>query len=120
MYKLFKVGEKEYKLRLGAGQIKQVERQLGFNMLDIFMQIDSGRLPKLGDMLIILQGAMQKYEHGITSEKVEAIYDAFIDEGNTYMDLVPIITDVFKQSGLIGGGEDDSKVVDLGKQGKKK
>jgi hypothetical protein len=33
-------------------------------------------------------------------DKTYALYDKFVDEGNTLMDLVPILLDVFKVSGF--------------------
>ncbi len=96
----FKVGENEYKLRLGAQQIAQVEKKLGGNLLNIFMEIEKNQMPTLTDILIILHGAMQKYNHGITIEKIYEIYDEYVDGGYSYVDLIPVLVEVLKISGF--------------------
>ena len=52
------------------------------------------------------------YEHGITLDKAYELYDKFIDDGNTLMDLVPILMDIFKTSGFF---KEEDTVEDSGK-----
>jgi hypothetical protein len=99
-YVEFKVGENEYKLRLGAQQIISVEKKLGGNVLDMFMEIENNKMPTVTDVLTVLHGSMQKYNHGITMEKIYGIYDDYVEEGKTYIDLIPVLTDVLKASGF--------------------
>lgn len=100
-YTEFKVGENEYKLRLGAQQVIQVEKKLGGkNVLDMFMKVGGNSMPTLNECLIVLHGSMQKLNHGVTMEKVYDIYDEYVEEGNTYTDLMPVLIDVMKVSGF--------------------
>ncbi|RKD22455.1 hypothetical protein SAMN02745883_00691 [Caminicella sporogenes DSM 14501] len=108
-YTEFKVGEREFKLRLGAGEIVNLEKKLGKNPLDILMNVEKGELPKIGDTLTILHAAMQKFHHGMTMEKVYQLYDEYVDEGNTYTDLIPVILEVFKVSGFFKEAQIEGK-----------
>ncbi|WIF95014.1 DUF6096 family protein [Caminicella sporogenes] len=108
-YTEFKVGEKEFKLRLGAGEIVNLEKKLGKNPLDILMNVEKGELPKIGDTLAILHAAMQKFHHNITMEKVYQLYDEYVDEGNAYTDLIPIVLEVFKVSGFFKEAQVEGK-----------
>ena len=100
-YTLFRVGDKEFKLRATASSIIALEKQLGGrNPLTVLMGIETGNLPAVTDVLYILHAAMQKYHHGMTIQKVLELYDEYIDEGNSYTDLIPVLMDVFKTSGF--------------------
>ena len=47
--------------------------------------------------------------HGITIDKAYELYDKFVDDGNTMMDLVPILMDVFKVSGFFKVEDEEEK-----------
>jgi len=100
LYAEVKIGKKEYKLRLGARDIISLEKKLGSNPLDIFMSIEQGRLPKLEAVLLILQASMTKYHNGMTVDKVYDLYDEYMEDGGTFMDLIPSLIEVFKVSGF--------------------
>jgi len=108
-YTEFKVGEKEFKLRLGACEIINLEKKLGKNPLDILMNVEKGELPKIGDTLTIIHAAMQKFHHNITIETVYQLYDEYVDEGKSYIDLIPIILEVFKVSGFFRKAQEMGK-----------
>ena len=92
---------KEYKLRLGAAHIEQLEKHLGGrNPLDILMGAENGNLPSLTGTLRILHAAMLKFQHGVSFVDVQNLYDDYVDEGNTYMDLLPHLIEVFQISGF--------------------
>ena len=95
------VGDKEYKCKLNTKSLVNLEKRLGMNPLNIFMNIGENNLPKLEDMLIILHESLQSLEHGISMEDVYDIYDSFIEDGNTFVDFIPVIMDIYKTSGLI-------------------
>ena len=104
LYTTFTVKDKEYKARLTAKACVDLEKKLGTNPLNVFMGMMSSEtvvLPKMEVMITILHASLQAYEHGVTIEKVYEIYDAFVDEGKTLMDLVPILIDIFKVSGFL-------------------
>lgn len=102
LFTTFKVGTNEYKLRLTTKAMIDVENKLGENPLNAFMRITDGdELPKMSTMITILWGAIQALNHKITFDAVCNIYDEFIDEGNTMLDLIPILLEVFKVSGFM-------------------
>lgn len=106
----FKVGEKEYKLRFGAQQIIEVEKKLGGkNVLDMFMKLNGDSMPTLQECLIVLHGSMQKLNEDITMEKVYDVYDEFVEEEKTYIDLIPVLMDVMKVSGFFKEAQIESK-----------
>lgn len=100
-YTTFKVGEKEYKLRAAATQIVELEKKLGGrNPLSILMAVEGGELPSVTQVLLILHASLQKFNHGMTFERVLELYDEYVEEGNSYTDLIPVMVDVFKTSGF--------------------
>ena len=105
----FKVGEKALKLGMKTRQIVALEKSLGKSPLNILMDAQEGALPPINDMLIILWAALQQYEHGYNMEAVYDLYDEFIDEGNTMMELIPIVIDVLSVSGYIKMDEPKDK-----------
>ena len=102
LYTTFTVKENEYKCRLTAKACVDLEKRMGTNPLNIFTKIaqNSNTIPNLEDLIVILHASLQAYNHKISLDDVYEIYDAFVDEGNTMLDLVPIILDIFKVSGF--------------------
>jgi hypothetical protein len=96
-----KVGEKTLKLGMKTRQVVALEKALGRSPLNILMEAQEGALPSINDMLVILWAALQQYEHGYSMEAVYDLYDEFIEEGKTMMELLPIIIDVLSVSGYI-------------------
>ena len=105
LYTVINVGEKEYKARLNAKACVELEKKLGTNPLNIFVKMigegDAINLPSLGDLITILHASLQAYHHGISVDKAYEIYDAFVNEGNNIMDLVAIVSEIYKVSGLM-------------------
>lgn len=103
LYTTLTINDIDYKCRLNAKACVDLEKKLGTNPLNIFVNMtgDTVSLPTLGTMLTILHCSLQQYEHGITIDKVYQIYDDFIASGKTQMDLIPILIDIYKVSGLI-------------------
>jgi hypothetical protein len=100
-YVELKIGEKELKLGMKTRQIVALEKALDRSPLNILMDAQEGALPSVNDMLIILWAALQQYEHGYNMEAVYDLYDEFIAEGNTMMELIPLVIDVLSVSGYI-------------------
>ncbi|MFC5468411.1 DUF6096 family protein [Cohnella suwonensis] len=101
LYTTLTIGSKDYKLRLGAANIMELEKQLGGNNpMDVLMATQNGQLPPLTATLRILHGSMQKFQHGVSFNDVVALYDDYVAEGNSYTDLLPVLIDVFKVSGF--------------------
>lgn len=99
MYIDFVVGDKEYKLRLNTRNTVQLEKQLGCNPLSVFGNGDT--IPTITVLVNILHSALQPYHHGITLNDAYDIFDAWLNEGNTITDFLPIVIDIYKVSGLI-------------------
>ena len=109
MYTEFKAGEHTYKLRLTTHGAVKLEKELGYNPLQMFMGLDEDVLPKLGDMLIVLHQMLQTFEHGITLDDTYDIFDAFIKDGHQIWDLVPIIIECFQEAGFLAKEEEPLK-----------
>lgn len=117
MYTIFNVGNKEYKCRLTARACVDLEKRMGGNPMNIFMEIKkSNALPKLEDIILILHASMQSLEHGISIDDVYKIYDEYVDNGNGLMELMPVIIEIFKVSGFFKDEKENSeKNVKAGK-----
>ena len=101
LYTTITIDGVDYKARLNAMACVDLEKKLGTNPLNIFAKIaDNGNIPDLGVLITMLQASLTAYNHGITMDKTYELYDKFVDEGHTLMDLVPILLDVFKVSGF--------------------
>lgn len=100
LYTTFTVGETEYKCRLNTKGLIDLEKRLGGNPLGIFLNISNSELPKLSDLIMVLHASLQPYNHGISLEDTYTIYDKFVEEGNTFMDFIPVIMEIYKVSGL--------------------
>ena len=95
----FTAGNKDYKLRLNTRNTVMLERQLGCNPLSIFG--DGDTIPTITVMVAILHASMQQYNHGISLNDAYDIFDAWLDEGNSTTDFIPIILEIYKASGII-------------------
>jgi hypothetical protein len=100
-YVELKIGENEYKLKMKTRQVVALEKSLGKSPLNILMEAQDGVLPSIEDMLMILAASLQQYHHGFDLDKVYDLYDEFVEDGNTMLELIPIIIDVLSVSGYI-------------------
>lgn len=101
LYTTININGTEYKARLTAKACVDLEKKLGTNPLNVFMKIaNEGAVPELNTLIAILQASLTHYQHNITLDKTYEIYDDFVDEGHTLIDLVPMIMDIFKVSGF--------------------
>lgn len=97
-YYLFKCGEKEYKLRLTAQSIIDTEERLGRSILDVMLETNRGSLPKLEELIIILKGAMSKYDMKLSD--MYELYDEYIESGGDLSELIAVVSEVMKVSGF--------------------
>lgn len=100
LYTEFTVDNKEYKLRLSTRATVALEKKLGCNPISIFGNGDT--IPTVTTMVIVLHASLQQYHHSITLEDAYDIYDAWLADGHTMTDFLPVIVDVYRVSGLIG------------------
>lgn len=96
----FVAGNKEYKLRLSTRAIVALEKQLGCNPLSIFG--DGDTLPTITTMVYVLHASLQQLNHGITLNDAYDIFDAYLADGHTMTDFLPVMIEIYKVSGLIG------------------
>lgn len=109
LYTTLKVKDNEYKLRLNAEALVNLEKKLGTNPLNIFMEIanDGGKIPSLGVLLDMLHYALQPYNHKMTLSDTYHLYDEFIEDGHTMMDIIPVLIEVFKASGFFANNKEE-------------
>lgn len=103
-YTTWKVGEVEHKLRLTTRQAVAVEEKLGVNLLKVFMprQSEDFPLPPLKVMLVVIHGALQKFEHGTTLDDVYDMNDDYVDAGGDQTSLLmDVIIPLFENSGFM-------------------
>jgi len=120
LYTEFKVGEKEYKARLTTKALIQLERKLGRNPINVLAEVGQNGdiMPRMEPMLDILHASLQSLEHGITIDDTYDLYDAWLEEGKTAVDLITLIVKICQDSGLIPNEEEMKKQAKNAKRGK--
>ena len=98
LYTTLKVQDEEYKLRLTTKTSVQLEKSLGYNPISMLMQIDNGVMPKMGDILIMLQAMLSTYQHGYNMDKTYELFD-----------LIPVFVEVFQNSGYISAVDEEEE-----------
>lgn len=106
----FEVGNNTYKLRLNTRNIVLLEKQLGSNPLNIFMENGQERIPTITEMVTILHAALQQYNHGITLNDAYDIFDDYLAEGKAATDFIPTILEIYKASGIIPKDDKEAEV----------
>ena len=99
MYVDFNAGNQQYKLRLSIRATVALEKQLGVNPLMIFE--DGEKIPTITTMVSILHASLQQYQHNIGVNDAFNIFEAWLNDGNSMVDFLPIIIDIYKVSGII-------------------
>ena len=99
LFTTFTVKDNEYKLRLNARNIVNLEKQIGCNPISIFGTGDT--IPSITTMVHILHNSLQQYQANITLEKTYSIFDEWLDDGHTITDFIQVIVDIYRVSGLI-------------------
>jgi hypothetical protein len=112
-YTTWKVGEdKELKLRLTSLQGTKVEEKIGANLLKVFMpeKGEEFTLPPLKVMLLLVHGALQKFEHGISFEDTSDLYDEYVDNGGDQAAfMADVILPMLQVSGFMPREEKSKK-----------
>ena len=99
MYIDFIAGDKTYKLRINTRAIVALEKALGCNPLAVFG--DGETIPTITSMVAVLHASLQQYQHGISMSDAYDIYDAYLADGNTAIEFVQVMLEIYKVSGLI-------------------
>jgi hypothetical protein len=105
MFYELKIKDMAYKCRLDARASVELEKDLGKNPLQLFVGIGEGSLPRLEDLIKVLQYAIKKEHKDVDAYDV---YDAYCEDGHSFDEFILVITDIFQKSGFIKV-EDNSK-----------
>jgi hypothetical protein len=103
----FSAGNKEYRLRLNTRNVVALEKTLGCNPVSIFG--DGDTIPSFTAMVAILHASLQQLNHGITVDKAYDIFDDWINDGNSMVDFVKVILEVYKASGIVPNTTDTTE-----------
>ena len=76
------VNGEEYKMRLTASAIMQIEKKLG---KPLFKALETIQDNMVETITTIIWGAMQPLNAGFTMEKATALFDDYIDDGPPYV-----------------------------------
>lgn len=109
MYTELIINGEVYKLKLNTRASIQLEKSLGYNPITMLVDIDGGKMPKLMDVLLILQACLQAYHHGYNLEKTMDLFDKYVEDGKSMFDLIPVFVEVFQQSGYITMNDKDEE-----------
>lgn len=102
-YYTMTVNGEEYKLRLTAGAIMQIEKKLG---KPLFKALETIQDNMIETITTILWGAMQPLNAGFTQEKALALFDSYVDGGRSIEDLIQEINGLFEASGFFRRGQE--------------
>ena len=98
-----------YRLALETGVICQLESKIKKNLM--FLLDDPDGIPPLGTMLTVVQGAMQKYHHGISFHRVQQLYDKYRATGKAQTEFfAEVFIPIFEVSGFFT--EEMSEMMD--------
>lgn len=96
-FEIWTVKGVEYKLKLSTSAIIELESKLNSNLLNI---LNEG-IPSLQIMVMLIHGALKKYNHSISLSDVNDILDDYFDEGGSQLDLLQnVIIPIFNVSGF--------------------
>ena len=96
------VGGEEYKMRLTASAIMQIEKKLD---KPLFKALETIQDNMVETITTILWGAMQPLNAGFTMEKATALFDDYIDDGRSIEELMLEINGLFEASGFFKKGQ---------------
>ena len=82
----WKVGDKEYKLKMDVEMTCRVEDKLKTSLINILDET-----PTLTTMLTIIQAAMRPWHHGIKYDDVKKIYAKWVEEGGSQAELFTMV-----------------------------
>ncbi len=78
-FHIWEINGANHKMKLQSGMISKLENKYRRNLLNIIS--DEG-IPPLSVMLTIAQAAITPWEHGITYQAVEKMYDTWVEKDN--------------------------------------
>lgn len=114
---IWKVKDKEYKLKLRTRTIPAIESKIGSSLFEI-MGTDGNSFPKFNSIVAVIHAAIQ-YDSLMTEEVVCDIIDEWLEDGHQYADLLDLMLEIFYSSGIFERPEEEDKAKDKKKPAKK-
>lgn len=108
MYYTFYVKDETYKLKLATKDLLDIEKKLGMNPIMIF-GVNGNRVPTITELITIIASSFNKYNHGISENDVLDIIDNWLNEGNTIKELIELVVEIYKVSGLYKEKKDNEE-----------
>ena len=97
------VGDEDYKLRLTASAIMQIEKKLGKSLFTALENIQENMIETI---TVIIWGAMQPLNANFAYDKAAGIFDQYIDDGHSIEDFMYEINALFEASGFFKKGQE--------------
>lgn len=95
-YYVWAVNDRELKLRLTNKNIVDLETKYNGNLLTLLND-----MPPLNVMLDIIAKATERFEHGMTRETIDDIYEQYVDNGGSQIELFTnVLLGIFGVSGF--------------------
>ena len=101
-YYTLTVGGKEYRMRLTASAIMSIEKKLGKSLFAALEGIQDNMIETIA---AIIWGAMQPLNANFPFEKAIELFDEYIDEGNSFEDMMQEINAILQASGFFKKGQ---------------
>lgn len=99
-FALWEVGGKSYKLKLRTNAIVELETKYKTNLMNI-MGTGQGGMPALSVMLDVAHAAMKDWQHGITKNEVQNLFEKYVGEGGSQLSFyMSVYMEIFAVSGF--------------------
>lgn len=79
----------------------QMEKNLGYSPMDIFMRAAEEKLPTTTELVYLLHGCLLPMNHGFTIDKTAKLLDAYIADGHNQYEIFEPIVETFKDAGYL-------------------
>lgn len=107
MFHTITIGGKDYECRLTTKNLLKAEERLNANPLTLFMTVSAtGELPSMKSLLVLFHESLP---HNISFDDACNLYDAYIDDGHSFVDFMNDVIEIMKASGLIPKEDGETK-----------
>ena len=97
------IGGEDYKLRLTASTIMQIEKKLGQSLFSALEHIQENMIETIST---ILWGALQPFHANFPFDKAAGLFDQYIDDGHSIEDFMGEMNGLFEASGFFKKGQE--------------
>lgn len=84
-FAIWQIGEEEYKLKLKASAICELEEKLKIGLMDVLGS--SRTMPALSLMLTITHAAMKDWNNGLKRKDIDDLFDKYIENGGSQLEF---------------------------------